>query len=678
MKAVPRWKRLYEKYRSKGLRFVVVSSDQGACSQPDWTPDQVVCDDEALLQKSWKVGSLPQAFVWSWQGNLLVARGHVDDVERAVENYFKQVPRLLVEDPVDGKGNKLTQADTLRQKIRGEFSRQSKFELVASREESDRLRKIRKEGHEPGKDETMACNLGEEVSANSLVRTTLLQTKAGTQLLMEVFSVEEGCLKVWVKSPVLADDIETAITDSVAKLTLQMAPAAVDPGISPDPVEASGPKREDGLLEEEAWEMPDSNKKLVRFESDPPGAMVLVDGAALCQATPCSKSVAIGTRTIEVQLESYLPVKKRERISKSTDRVSYELEPNFGEVDVRTVPPGLQVTVDREPVGASPLSALRVTPGVREFSVSDPRYFEKVEKLVIRRGGNEEIELAPKPREGGIEVQAVDERGNELAGATVLIDGTVVGTTPYREKLIIGSHRVVVRYESTEWSDTVDIVEKQVTSRSANIDLARRAAEERAREAAEDAFAREQDAAAARVVEPRTGNLLYLATGFSFPSSGGFGYEVMTIGWQYDWRFLSLFLLGGSLNMVFFTYQDEYEDVEDATLFTMPMTLVLPGIELHTSRAADAEVFASVRPLWGLAVGDVGVEYTEYEYMSDSVYGESGAESYFAWLAEGGVRFNLDGGYSGPYLGHAVSFGALVDDFIGTSWTLRYTLGLGL
>ena len=48
MKAVPRWKRLHDEYRERGLRLVVVSvqDPNGTCVNPGWTPDDVICDDE--------------------------------------------------------------------------------------------------------------------------------------------------------------------------------------------------------------------------------------------------------------------------------------------------------------------------------------------------------------------------------------------------------------------------------------------------------------------------------------------------------------------------------------------------------------------------------------------------------------------------------------------------------
>ena len=40
---------------------------------------------------------------------------------------------------------------------------------------------------------------------------------------------------------------------------------------------------------------------IITFDSTPPGAVVLVDGAVLCQATPCSKTLQLGGHSVSIQ-----------------------------------------------------------------------------------------------------------------------------------------------------------------------------------------------------------------------------------------------------------------------------------------------------------------------------------------------------------------------------------------
>jgi len=48
MEAVPRWKALHERYRGKGLRLIVVNTQdpEGQCMNPGWNPDEMVCDPD--------------------------------------------------------------------------------------------------------------------------------------------------------------------------------------------------------------------------------------------------------------------------------------------------------------------------------------------------------------------------------------------------------------------------------------------------------------------------------------------------------------------------------------------------------------------------------------------------------------------------------------------------------
>ncbi|MGB0592604.1 MAG: hypothetical protein ACPGU1_23250, partial [Myxococcota bacterium] len=94
------WEALRKKYAPLGLKLVVVnlSESPGAgkrCTRLPWNPDESICDPE--LGEKLGVTDLPEAFVWSWQGNMLVDRGkHVDEIERVIRRYLDDNPRVAV------------------------------------------------------------------------------------------------------------------------------------------------------------------------------------------------------------------------------------------------------------------------------------------------------------------------------------------------------------------------------------------------------------------------------------------------------------------------------------------------------------------------------------------------------------------------------------------------------
>lgn len=231
--AVPKWKALQEKYRSRGLRLVVVSvQSEGTCANPDWTPDAVVCDAEGNISQRWKASQLPQAFLWSWQGNLLVEHGGIEQVERAIEAYFRETPRILIDDPVDLRGEKLPGEEgiELKRLVRGELKRAAKFDLPLSEAERVELRDLRAKSNNAAYDEEQRCTVGDEVSANSLLKVVHSKTNNGDKLRLELFSIEKGCLTASVATPIADNDLEAATIGAIGKLLRNLRGEVKMPG----------------------------------------------------------------------------------------------------------------------------------------------------------------------------------------------------------------------------------------------------------------------------------------------------------------------------------------------------------------------------------------------------------------------------------------------------------------
>lgn len=226
VEAVPKWRRLQETYRERGLRFVIISvqDNRGKCARPpQWTPDHIVCDDSGAIADAWGVADLPQAFLWSWQGNLLAMRADVEQVETAISRYVKNSPRILVDTPVDGQGEPLAHGEILRKIIGVEIATSSKFDLLADERERDALRRLRKASYQANRDELYKCVLGMELSANSLLRTTVAEVSGKKYLFLELMSAEKECVLAAVRTPV-GKDYEMAIKKGVAELVARISP----------------------------------------------------------------------------------------------------------------------------------------------------------------------------------------------------------------------------------------------------------------------------------------------------------------------------------------------------------------------------------------------------------------------------------------------------------------------
>ncbi|CAN0593924.1 unnamed protein product, partial [Laminaria digitata] len=60
----------------------------GSCTNPGWNPDDIICDDDGFLADRFGANSLPAAYLWSWQGDLLVKKGHVGAVQEKIASWM--------------------------------------------------------------------------------------------------------------------------------------------------------------------------------------------------------------------------------------------------------------------------------------------------------------------------------------------------------------------------------------------------------------------------------------------------------------------------------------------------------------------------------------------------------------------------------------------------------------
>ncbi len=193
MDAVPRWEALRRRYADKGLRFVVVSvkDDVEQCKNVPWRPDVLLCDEDGSIANEFGVDALPAAFLWTWQGNVLEERVHVEEVEQKIAGWMAKLPRVEVE--VTGHSEHVgLEPDRLRGLIESELSRQGKLSVVVSQKERERLRSMTRASLGLGVDEVTACAIGQEVSPNSILEAKVTPGR-DMQLRLGLISIESHC-----------------------------------------------------------------------------------------------------------------------------------------------------------------------------------------------------------------------------------------------------------------------------------------------------------------------------------------------------------------------------------------------------------------------------------------------------------------------------------------------------
>jgi len=203
-----------------------------------------------------------------------------------------------------------------------------------------------------------------------------------------------------------------------------------------------------------------SERIVVKFESDPAGAAVLVDGDLVCKETPCSKSMSSGAHEVEMQKERYTRARQSFEAKKGA-AVHLALPANFATLIVRTEPTGLSVAVNGKTEAMSG-GSMDVEPGQYEVVIDHPCYLRTGEQVVVHKGDRREIVLAGRPRQAAIEVVAEDERGNEVE-AKVKVDGVEVGTAPGTFKVPVCSRDVLVISDKGSFRGQLKLVEKEVS-----------------------------------------------------------------------------------------------------------------------------------------------------------------------------------------------------------------------
>ena len=141
-----------------------------------------------------------------------------------------------------------------------------------------------------------------------------------------------------------------------------------------------------------------------------------------------------------------------------------QLRPVVGNIVIDGVQAGATVTVDSKPVGTTPLKGpVHVPVGTRVVRILKAG-FETFEKRVEAAGGKEvtvRAVLAPLELSGWLQVE-------EASGYSVdvVLDGVVVGKTPWRGLIATGEHLVVLRGDKRQGTQParIEVRQSQVTN----------------------------------------------------------------------------------------------------------------------------------------------------------------------------------------------------------------------
>jgi formylglycine-generating enzyme required for sulfatase activity len=165
----------------------------------------------------------------------------------------------------------------------------------------------------------------------------------------------------------------------------------------------------------------------VAFESDPPGADVVIDGQIVGKTPLADVPIAAGPVGVEFNLPRYEPLTLQAEIEGMDRRqtVTGTLLPDWAEVTVTSVPAGAEILVDDDPTGQTTPAVVEVAAGERELQVrADGHRTHRQRLLVVARQPVTLPEIRLERADGVLRIQTTP------AGAGITLNGQYQGESP--------------------------------------------------------------------------------------------------------------------------------------------------------------------------------------------------------------------------------------------------------
>jgi len=213
-------------------------------------------------------------------------------------------------------------------------------------------------------------------------------------------------------------------------------PGTVAPPTTTNPAEAS-PRRQ-GIRSQPAI----AKVGQLSVSSNVKGARISVDGQSDPKwLTPYTiADLPTGTHNVVISLDGYENSAQSVTIeSGKTASVEGTLSAPTAELDIATVPPGVEVLIDGKSRGPSPVSAV-LPLGNHTYAVKQPGVEPKPKVYNLKSGIHElTVTLGVAATTGIVEVRTIP------AGASVQADGTLMGgQTPTNFRLSVGPHTLTI------------------------------------------------------------------------------------------------------------------------------------------------------------------------------------------------------------------------------------------
>jgi formylglycine-generating enzyme required for sulfatase activity len=161
-----------------------------------------------------------------------------------------------------------------------------------------------------------------------------------------------------------------------------------------------------------------------------------------------------GQYQVSASAEGYYPLVTDITVdARDSQTVELVLQPLPGLLSVDSVPAGARVVIDGEAVGITPLQDLAVEAGEHELQLQAERYLPVEQPLLVTgRNIQQKLQLQLAPAWAEVTVDSLP------AGATVLVDGEAVGTTPATVEILQGERQLILQLATyADWQQALEL-----------------------------------------------------------------------------------------------------------------------------------------------------------------------------------------------------------------------------
>lgn len=193
---------------------------------------------------------------------------------------------------------------------------------------------------------------------------------------------------------------------------------------------------------------------------------VVVDAQVPAQVSVSGLALPFGERylllpgdyDVRATAEGYQSAATTVTVDERDDQtVELKLQPLPGLVSIDSAPPGATVTVDGSAVGRTPLVDLPLPGGEHQLIVEEARHLPQQQVVqVTGRGVRQTLALQLLPAWAGVKVDSVPQ------GASILVDGEAVGTTPATVEVLQGDRQLMLQLPTfAHWQKALRITAGQ-------------------------------------------------------------------------------------------------------------------------------------------------------------------------------------------------------------------------